>query len=138
MNTSHAALTNRYWAHLPFPRNSRHTVVRNGEFFLAPEEHWGEHKSEHMRFQRPRLPFLSAQCIRRLITRMAAQVATTMAGVAASTTVQVVTDSKPSIVTIRTYDANKQQKGLATGFFISENEIVTNNHVVSVRAQELW
>jgi Trypsin-like peptidase domain len=58
-------------------------------------------------------------------------VSSAKACIADSTIVQIVTDSKPSIVTIRTYDANKQQKGIGTGFFTTGNEIVTNNHVVS-------
>jgi S1-C subfamily serine protease len=62
---------------------------------------------------------------------MSLHLASAMECIADSTIVQIVSDSKPSIVTIRTYDDNKQQKGIATGFFIAEDEIVTNNHVVS-------
>ena len=45
-------------------------------------------------------------------------------------TTEIVANTKPTVVTIQTFDSNRQPIGLGTGFFISGSQIVTNSHVV--------
>jgi V8-like Glu-specific endopeptidase len=93
---------------------------------------WPSFKRREPTFAQRHWPTNPARlCLRAVIALMSLHLASSTECIADSTIVQIVTDSKPSIVTIRTYDDNKQQKGIATGFFIAGDEIVTNNHVVS-------
>jgi Trypsin-like peptidase domain len=49
---------------------------------------------------------------------------------AAKPITEIVAAAKPAIVTIQTFDSNKEPISLGTGFFISESRIVTNSHVI--------
>ena len=43
---------------------------------------------------------------------------------------QLVEKIKPAVVTVITYDSSSAQRGAGSGFFIGQNEVVTNYHVI--------